>query len=152
MHNEFVFFISFSISSLDRCSIPSREVSILWSYLDITLLFSSYVYLVFFSFLFHSFFKGVVLTSGVNPLKQDRQNVRDKRLDPEVVGFHLSLHLSLPEEPLKKNASEACCLQAFSLLKGITGQSTVVFFLPHHGPGMQGRRSPLMVPVVEGRQ
>ena len=32
-----------SISS----SIPSREVSILWSYLDITLLFSSYVYLIF---------------------------------------------------------------------------------------------------------
>jgi hypothetical protein len=32
---------------LDRCSIPSREVSILWSYLDITLLFSSYVYLIF---------------------------------------------------------------------------------------------------------
>ena len=28
-------------------SIPSREVSILWSYLDITLLFSSYVYLIF---------------------------------------------------------------------------------------------------------
>merc|ERR1712053_71627 len=37
------FFLSFL--SLDRCSIPSREVSILWSYLDITLLFSSYVYL-----------------------------------------------------------------------------------------------------------
>ncbi len=36
--------------SLDRCSIPSREVSILWSYLDITLLFSSYAWfsLVFF--------------------------------------------------------------------------------------------------------
>ena len=33
--------------SLDRCSIPSREVSILWSYLDISLLFSSYVYLIF---------------------------------------------------------------------------------------------------------
>ena len=32
--------------SLDRCSIPSSEVSILWSYLDITLLFSSYVYLI----------------------------------------------------------------------------------------------------------
>ena len=32
---------------MDRCSIPSREVSILWSYLDITLLFSSYVYLIF---------------------------------------------------------------------------------------------------------
>merc|ERR1712195_10604 len=46
------FFLSFL--SLDRCSIPSREVSILWSYLDITLLFSSYVYLIFlhlFSFL-----------------------------------------------------------------------------------------------------
>merc|ERR1712173_387542 len=38
------FFLSFL--SLDRCSIPSREVSILWSYLDITLLFSSYVYLI----------------------------------------------------------------------------------------------------------
>ena len=36
--------------SLDRCSIPSREVSILWSYLDITLLFSSYVYLIFNSY------------------------------------------------------------------------------------------------------
>jgi hypothetical protein len=42
--------VSFSscFFSLDRCSIPSREVSILWSYLDITLLFSSYVYLIFF--------------------------------------------------------------------------------------------------------
>merc|ERR1712217_871123 len=39
------FFLSFI--SLDRCSIPSREVSILWSYLDIVLLFSSYVYLIF---------------------------------------------------------------------------------------------------------
>merc|ERR1712183_817772 len=38
------FFLSFL--SLDRCSIPSREVSILWSYLDIGLLFSSYVYLI----------------------------------------------------------------------------------------------------------
>merc|ERR1712194_967455 len=41
---------SFSLSSffsLDRCSIPSREVSILCSYLDIILLFSSYVYLIF---------------------------------------------------------------------------------------------------------
>merc|ERR1712150_294408 len=44
---------SFSLSSfflsslsLDRCSIPSREVSILCSYLDIILLFSSYVYLI----------------------------------------------------------------------------------------------------------
>merc|ERR1712087_821149 len=35
----------FSFFSLDRCSIPSREVSILCSYLDIILLFSSYVYL-----------------------------------------------------------------------------------------------------------
>merc|ERR1712007_408048 len=34
-------------SSLVQISIPSREVSILWSYLDITLLFSSYVYLIF---------------------------------------------------------------------------------------------------------
>merc|ERR1711860_264089 len=44
---------SFSLSFfflLDRCSIPSREVSILCSYLDIRLLFSSYVYLVFQSF------------------------------------------------------------------------------------------------------
>merc|ERR1711920_649921 len=40
------FFLSFL--SLDRCSIPSREVSILCSYLDIILLFSSYVYLIFF--------------------------------------------------------------------------------------------------------
>merc|ERR1711863_246402 len=37
----------FSFFSLDRCSIPSREVSILCSYLDIILLFSSYVYLIF---------------------------------------------------------------------------------------------------------
>merc|ERR1712174_194001 len=36
------FFLSFL--SLDRCSIPSREVSILCSYLDIRFLFSSYVY------------------------------------------------------------------------------------------------------------
>ena len=43
-----------SFLSLDRCSIPSREVSILWSYLDITLLFSSYVYPVFLEyFYFH---------------------------------------------------------------------------------------------------
>merc|ERR1712160_101139 len=40
--------LRFHFFSLDRCSIPSREVSILWSYLDITLLFSSYVYLIFF--------------------------------------------------------------------------------------------------------
>merc|ERR1712146_708269 len=45
------FFLSFFFS-LDRCSIPPREVSILWSYLDITLLFSSYVYLIFSYFLF----------------------------------------------------------------------------------------------------
>merc|ERR1712097_152909 len=32
----------FSFFSLDRCSIPSREVSILCSYLDIILLFSSF--------------------------------------------------------------------------------------------------------------
>merc|ERR1712147_615497 len=36
-----------SFLSLDRCSIPSSEVSILCSYLDIILLFSSYVYLIF---------------------------------------------------------------------------------------------------------
>merc|ERR1712190_142499 len=29
-------------------AIPSREVSILWSYLDIRFLFSSYVYLIFY--------------------------------------------------------------------------------------------------------
>merc|ERR1712157_262415 len=49
-----LFFNGFSLSSffsLDRCSIPSREVSILWSYLDITLLFSSYVYLIIFFYL-----------------------------------------------------------------------------------------------------
>merc|ERR1712207_32346 len=39
-------FFFFSFFSLDRCSIPSREVSILCSYLDIILLFSSYVYLI----------------------------------------------------------------------------------------------------------
>merc|ERR1712176_404947 len=33
--------------SLDRCSIPTREISILCTYLDIRLLFSSYVYLIF---------------------------------------------------------------------------------------------------------
>merc|ERR1712087_264890 len=55
----FFFFLSlFSFFSLDRCSIPSREVSILCSYLDITLFFS-YVYLIisqfffFFCFLLH---------------------------------------------------------------------------------------------------
>merc|ERR1712217_83780 len=46
-------FLSFSyFFSLDRCSISSREVSILWSYLDITLLFSSYVYLIFWEFIY----------------------------------------------------------------------------------------------------
>ena len=44
---KILFLSSGSYFSLDRCSIPSREVSILWSYLDITLLFSSYVYLIF---------------------------------------------------------------------------------------------------------
>merc|ERR1712150_189724 len=34
----------FSFFSLDRCSIPSSEVSILCSYLDIILLFSSYFF------------------------------------------------------------------------------------------------------------
>merc|ERR1711920_1018396 len=43
----FFFLLFFFIFSLDRCSIPSREVSILCSYLDIILLFSSYVYLIF---------------------------------------------------------------------------------------------------------
>merc|ERR1712113_86870 len=42
----FIFLSFFSFFSLDRCSIPSREVSILCSYLDIILLFSSYVYLI----------------------------------------------------------------------------------------------------------
>merc|ERR1712157_106440 len=45
----FIFLSFSSFFSLDRCSIPSREVSILWSYLDITLLFSSYVYLIYLS-------------------------------------------------------------------------------------------------------
>merc|ERR1712157_586277 len=44
---SFIFLSFFYFFSLDRCSIPSREVSILCSYLDITLLFSSYVYLLF---------------------------------------------------------------------------------------------------------
>merc|ERR1712238_372233 len=35
----FIFLSFFSFFSLDRCSIPSREVSILCSYLDIILLF-----------------------------------------------------------------------------------------------------------------
>merc|ERR1712242_487819 len=43
---SFIFPSLFSFFSLDRCSIPSREVSILCSYLDIILLFSSYVYLI----------------------------------------------------------------------------------------------------------
>merc|ERR1711965_1098138 len=41
----FIFLSFFSFFSLDRCSIPSREVSILWSYLDIRFSFSYYVYL-----------------------------------------------------------------------------------------------------------
>merc|ERR1711934_413308 len=41
----FIFLSFFSFFSLDRCSIPSREVSILCSYLDIRFLFSYYVYL-----------------------------------------------------------------------------------------------------------
>merc|ERR1711937_974321 len=50
VHNNngfsFSFFLSIcSLYSLDRCSIPSGELSILWSYLDILLLFYSYVYL-----------------------------------------------------------------------------------------------------------
>merc|ERR1712190_548559 len=44
------FFIFFSLFSLDRCSIPSREVSILWSYLDIILLFSFFFFFFFFFF------------------------------------------------------------------------------------------------------
>merc|ERR1712150_117806 len=44
---SFMFLSFFSLFSLDRCSIPSREVSILCSYLDIILLFSSFVYLIF---------------------------------------------------------------------------------------------------------
>merc|ERR1711976_594377 len=43
---SFKFFSFFSFFSLDRCSIPSREVFILCSYLDIILLFSSYVYIL----------------------------------------------------------------------------------------------------------
>ena len=49
----FFFLLFLFMFSLDRCSIPSREVSILWSYLDITLLFSSYVYLIFLEHLSH---------------------------------------------------------------------------------------------------
>merc|ERR1711976_284799 len=51
----FFFFFFFPFFSLDRCSIPSREVSILCSYLDIILLFSSYVYLIFSYFSFITF-------------------------------------------------------------------------------------------------
>merc|ERR1712146_661649 len=43
---SFIFLSFFSFFSLVRCSIPSREVFILCSYLDIILLFSSYVYLI----------------------------------------------------------------------------------------------------------
>merc|ERR1712196_36611 len=47
------FFFSFSFFfSLDRCSIPSREVSILCSYLDIRFLFSYYFFFFFFFFFF----------------------------------------------------------------------------------------------------
>merc|ERR1712039_1155414 len=52
---SFIFLSFSSFFSLDRCSIPSREVSILWSYLDIILLFSSYVYLIFSYFSFITF-------------------------------------------------------------------------------------------------
>merc|ERR1711975_151771 len=58
----FLFFPSFF--SLDRCSIPSREVSILWSYLDIRFLFSYYVYLIFFwefTYVFFSLFYQFVM-------------------------------------------------------------------------------------------
>ena len=49
--------------SLDRFSIPSREVSILWSYLDITLLFSSYVYLIFLFFFFLNYYLSILHAS-----------------------------------------------------------------------------------------
>ena len=54
-----VFFTSFFC--LDRWSIPSRQFSILWSYLDIILLFSSYLYflLIYFMFIFFLFTSGV---------------------------------------------------------------------------------------------
>ena len=42
---------SFSFLSLDWCSISSRKVFILWTFNDIILLFSSYVYLIFHLFL-----------------------------------------------------------------------------------------------------
>merc|ERR1712110_620292 len=51
-NNGFSLSLFFLFFSLDRFSIPSREVSILWSYLDIILLFSSYVYLIFFYLFF----------------------------------------------------------------------------------------------------
>merc|ERR1711901_10791 len=43
LHHQiyFIFLSLFPFLSLDRCSIPSREVSILCSYLDIRFLFSS---------------------------------------------------------------------------------------------------------------
>jgi len=44
----FKFFPYLSVFSLDRCSIPSREVFILWSYLVFIILFSCNVYLIFF--------------------------------------------------------------------------------------------------------
>merc|ERR1712049_86118 len=60
----FIFPSLFSFFSLDRCSIPSREVSILCSYLDIILLFFLYhKYNVFctyfFNFVFYIFKKNV---------------------------------------------------------------------------------------------
>jgi len=62
---EFFIFFIFIFISLDRCSIPSREGSILWSYLDITLLFSSYVYLIFYS-IKGKFFGVGIFVSGVS--------------------------------------------------------------------------------------
>merc|ERR1712014_193882 len=55
LNNNGFFLLFLFMFSLDRCSIPSREVSILCSYLDIILLFSSYYFL--YHFLYHFLYK-----------------------------------------------------------------------------------------------
>ena len=59
-----LFLIHFSFVSLFDFfqDLSSREVSILWSYLDITLLFSSIVYLIL--FIFGIFFKKELISSS----------------------------------------------------------------------------------------
>ena len=64
-------------SNLIPFTLCSREVSILWSYLDITLLFSSYVYLIFFEgIVFH------LLCSGATVAKEQREDTMGRRVQP----------------------------------------------------------------------